>query len=71
MQIVVEVVNEGLRPTIPHEYKNNILVPLMKDCWHTDGEQRPSFEKIVERLTGIIANEPIDELTKQLMQAKI
>ena len=33
MQIVVEVVNDDLRPEIPPEYKDNAIVPLMKDCW--------------------------------------
>ena len=31
MQIVVEVVNDGLRPTLPAECADSPLVPLMKD----------------------------------------
>jgi len=34
MQIVIEVVRDDLRPTIPEGLKNSPLVPLMKDCWH-------------------------------------
>lgn len=33
MQIVVEVVNDELRPTIPAECAESPMVPLMKDCW--------------------------------------
>jgi len=53
MQIVVEVVNDGLRPTIPDEHKNSPLVPLMKDCWHQDPDQRPAFNIIVDRLQAM------------------
>ena len=53
MQIVVEVVNEGLRPTIRAELLDAPLVPLMRDCWHTEPGSRPTFEKIVERLRAI------------------
>jgi len=61
MQIVVEVVNEGLRPTLPAEYVGSPLVPLMRDCWHTDPEKRPPFEKIVERLRAILDAIPKDD----------
>ena len=50
MQIVVEVVNDNLRPTIPPEMADSPMVPLMKDCWHVDPVQRPTFDKIVGRL---------------------
>jgi serine/threonine protein kinase len=53
MQIVVEVVNDGLRPTLPADCADSPLVPLMKDCWHTDPEKRPPFVKIVARLQAI------------------
>lgn len=53
MQIVVEVVNDDLRPDIPPEYKDNPLVPLMKDCWHTDPGQRPTFRVVLERIEAI------------------
>jgi serine/threonine protein kinase len=33
MQIVLEVVNKGLRPKIPPHYFDCPLVPLMRDCW--------------------------------------
>lgn len=56
MQIVVEVVNEDLRPTIPDDFMSSPLIPLMKDCWHKDPEQRPSFKVINNRLADIVAN---------------
>jgi len=34
MQIVVEVVNDGLRPTLPQECAESPLVPLMKSETH-------------------------------------
>jgi serine/threonine protein kinase len=58
MQIVVEVVNDGLRPTMPADCADSPLVPLMRDCWNTSSEQRPPFEKIVERLKAIQAAIP-------------
>lgn len=36
MQIVVEVVNDGLRPTLPADCAESPLVPLMKDCVSED-----------------------------------
>src|SRR6185312_46526 len=55
MQIVVEVVNDNLRPTLPKQFMDSPLVPLMKDCWHESPDHRPSFEKILERLLEIDA----------------
>jgi hypothetical protein len=56
MQIVVEVVNDDLRPDLPDIYRDNPLVPLMKDCWATDPATRPSFRVIVDRLEQIPIN---------------
>jgi hypothetical protein len=53
MQIVVEVVNDDLRPELPDIYRDHPLVPLMKDCWATDPATRPSFRVIVDRLEAI------------------
>ena len=61
MQIVVEVVNEGLRPTVRTELLDAPLVPLMRDCWHTEPGSRPTFEKIVERLRAIKDSIPEDD----------
>jgi len=55
MQIVVEVVNSNLRPTLPEEFRSNPLVPLMKDCWHPDPSLRPTFKVILERLESLVA----------------
>lgn len=63
MQIVVEVVNDGLRPTLPADCVDSPLVPLMKHCWHTSPEQRPPFEKIVERLKALQARIPPEDNT--------
>jgi len=61
MQIVVEVVNDDLRPTILPEFASSPLVALMTDCWHTDAPQRPTFEKVVERLQSIQTATPADD----------
>jgi len=53
MQIVVEVVNQNLRPHIPKELEDNPLVPLMRDCWATEPTSRPSFRVISERIDAI------------------
>jgi serine/threonine protein kinase len=61
MQIVVEVVNDNLRPTLPPPFCDSPLVPLMKACWGENPEQRPGFEKILERLLEIDAKIPADD----------
>lgn len=61
MQIVVEVVNDNLRPTLPPPFCDSPLVSLMKDCWGENPEQRPSFDKILERLIEIDARVPADD----------
>lgn len=53
MQIVVEVVNEGLRPAIPAHMFTSPLVPLMMDCWQTEPDDRPTFDRVVDRLKQI------------------
>ncbi len=58
MQIVVEVVNNNLRPTIPDEYKSTVIVQLMKDCWSPEPAQRPTFKVILERLDDMVRAAP-------------
>jgi len=53
MQIIVEVVNEGLRPKIPKQFKNSKLLPLIEDCWTQDPKDRPTFKIICQRLEKI------------------
>jgi len=50
MQIVVEVVNNSLRPELPDFAKDSPLVPLMEDCWAADPNMRPTFDIILDRL---------------------
>ncbi len=70
MQIVVEVVNDGLRPTIPAEYKDNALVGLMRACWHELPDERPTFAIVVERLQKLFDDEiKIHPLEKDELEA--
>jgi GAF domain-containing protein len=55
MQIVLEVVNDGLRPTIPDSFTPSPLVPLMKECWNQDPSERPMFKAVVDRLEKLVA----------------
>ena len=50
MQIVVEVVNNGLRPQVNDALMTHPLYPLMIDCWHQFPDRRPNFKAILERL---------------------
>jgi GAF domain-containing protein len=54
MQIVVQVVNEGLRPMMTREFDHSPLAPLIRDCWAANPDERPSFEIIAERLQSMI-----------------
>jgi len=68
MQIVVEVVNDDLRPTIPAQFKDSPLVPLMKDCWHPDPNMRPSFDVIVNRLEQLFKVEMKDKKLEDIFK---
>ena len=50
MQIVLEVVNNGLRPHVNNALLTHPLYPLMTDCWHQLPDRRPNFKAILERL---------------------
>ena len=54
MQIVLEVVNNGLRPHLPAELAASPLVPLMRECWSEAPAGRPSFQQCVARLEAIL-----------------
>jgi len=54
MQIVVQVVNEGLRPLMTREFDQSPLSPLIRDCWSANPDERPSFDIIAERLQGLL-----------------
>ena len=55
MQIVLEVVNNNLRPYTPPELLASPLVPLMRECWSELPGGRPSFQQCVTRLEAILA----------------
>jgi len=61
MQIVVEVVNDNLRPKMLPEFEGDALIPLMKDSWVTNPDERPSFKEIVERLEILLDKELVKE----------
>ena len=54
MQIVLEVVNQHLRPHLPSELSASPLVPLMRECWQQEPALRPSFQQVVDRLEEIL-----------------
>lgn len=66
IQILTLTVRDGYRPEIVpnHELQGGpcpvyeAYLELMKQCWHQDPEERPSFKEIIERLkelmTGIV-----------------
>ncbi|MES1913978.1 MAG: hypothetical protein MHM6MM_006119 [Cercozoa sp. M6MM] len=62
MQVVVQVVNENLRPDIPPVLEDDPAfieyIKLMRECWHKLPSQRPDFAAIVRRLDRIRAKEP-------------
>ena len=54
MQIVLEVVNNNLRPHLPPELAASPLVPLMRECWSEVPASRPSFQQCVSRLEAVL-----------------
>ena len=65
MEDVSLTVQRGIRPTIP-PFSPPFYVQLMKECWHTEPERRPSFTNIIDRLvdmadTAIIQRQDEDE----------
>ena len=56
MQIVLEVVNQQLRPHLPTELHASPMVPLMTECWAQDPGVRPTFQQCVVRLEAILAD---------------
>lgn len=52
MQIAFAVAKENLRPTIPPGCPEEFAA-LMKSCWATKPEDRPSFDQIVETLSSM------------------
>lgn len=54
MQVAYGVANEGLRPESQwdSEFPQNIR-ELMRDCWKADRAERPTFDKIIERLNDV------------------
>ncbi len=56
LQILVEVVNQNLRPTIAARYEGHPLVPVMQDCWQRDAAKRPTFSQLIPRLQAMAAD---------------
>lgn len=64
-EIVLAVVNEGLRPAIP-EFCPPEFKELLQDCWRHSYQERPGFPEVVDRLKYMLEVEqrehrPMDE----------
>eukprot|EP01114_Cavostelium_apophysatum_P020947 TRINITY_DN716_c2_g1_i1.p1 TRINITY_DN716_c2_g1~~TRINITY_DN716_c2_g1_i1.p1 ORF type:complete len:545 (+),score=115.02 TRINITY_DN716_c2_g1_i1:74-1708(+) len=51
-QIIFSVGTEGLRPVIPLSCPPDFS-DLIRDCWHSDPQHRPSFDVIIQRLKAL------------------
>jgi len=54
MQVVVNVVRDGMRPPIPDSHAASPYAALMRDCWSEEPSSRPSFDEICIRLEAIL-----------------
>lgn len=64
LQAAVCVLERGLRPDIPAGTPPSFAL-LMQECWAAIPDQRPSFDEIVLRLTGIyelLRSPPVSEM---------
>ncbi len=53
IQAAVGVAKHGLRPKIPQSCPSGVA-KMMKDCWETNPEDRPTFEKLVVTLEELL-----------------
>ena len=60
VQISYQVVNEGLRPDLGVFKRQDLsllgqqIIPLMKQCWSSNVDDRPKARDLVKRLTAIV-----------------
>ena len=61
VQISYQVINEGLRPDLhvfshgpDQERLNQGVIPLMKQCWSANAEERPKARDLVKALSRIL-----------------
>ncbi|CAM9836100.1 unnamed protein product, partial [Scytosiphon promiscuus] len=59
MAITNKIVNEGLRPTLPHDMFATMKI-LIEQCWAPIPALRPTFEEILEFLQTIARDEIIE-----------
>ncbi|EGC30717.1 roco6, ROCO family protein [Dictyostelium purpureum] len=56
-----EAIKSGLRPTIAPQYTQTVTgheyCALIRDCWDSDIDRRPTFNKIVKRIKQIIGRD--------------
>ena len=47
--IMVKILT-GLRPIIPNNFNNLIIIKILNNCWNSDSKLRPSMNEIIEEL---------------------
>ena len=51
ISVAMAVLNEGRRPDVPEGSAPLPYIELMRLCWATDPGQRPTFARVLDRLS--------------------
>ena len=43
-------ISEGLRPKIPNEFNNSIIINLLNKCWNQEYKDRPTMNEVIKEL---------------------
>ena len=63
---IIPLLLEGSRPSLPEDELsrrrglNPEMEDLIRDCWAQESKERPSADKVVERLQ-LLCNQPVDQ----------
>ena len=64
---IIPLLQQGRRPSLPEDELsqrrglNSEMEDLIRDCWAQESKERPSADKVVERLQLLRTDQPVDQ----------